>query len=80
VRLTKVQRWFKKNNIEYEYKEDEGCGEIRFERDGVGYTVTEYTGNSGYTVAGILTNLSGRGLWDAGSQKSIVEILERKFK
>lgn len=42
MRLTKIQEYLKKQEIEYHYSENDGCGGIEFVRRGLAYHIWEY--------------------------------------
>lgn len=78
MRLTKIQKALKQENIEYAYQENKGCGEIDFKYEGKNYMVHEITGNHGNTPIGIYTNIQK--MCQFGKQGRIVEaIITKKF-
>lgn len=84
MRLTKIQKVLRKKGIDFRYSESYGTGDIDFNYAGSHYSVSEYTGNHGDTVAGILTNFSWNGAdmkhHDFTSQSTVCEVLERIIK
>jgi len=82
--MTKIIKILKNNNIKYELKTDRhGIRNINFIYNGKLVGVGEFVGNGGNTVEGIMISKLEPNSWGThtfGSQKSVVEYLERIFE